>query len=74
MKLWVFNDYYTDYTPGLAVVVANTEEEAYSLLFETYEYQEPYSGPTDINWRAQVGDCVSHEIEYGLVFEQMGGS
>ena len=74
MKLWVFNDYYTDYTPGLAIVVATTKEEAYSLLFESSELKEYYSGPDDENWRAEVGDCYSHEIKLGFVAAQTGGA
>lgn len=68
MKLYEFPDYCTDYTPGLAVVIADSKKHAIEIL-SARNKNEGLGECCD-----QFGECYEHEIKKGLCFEVWGGS
>jgi hypothetical protein len=62
LKLYVWEDFCTDWTPGLAFAIANSEEEAIQIVREKLKYsseQETFWRPPDIyNLDSSIGFAV----------------
>lgn len=49
LKVYVWKEFNTDYYHGLAVAIANNEEEARNLVIEYHEYNPGIWGPLEIH-------------------------